>query len=80
MAKSASGPPPSTAPSSASWTTTSSQNPASAPRPIEDDARRRYYRLTKLGRRVLTAECRRLEELVSVIRTKRGIKPAPAES
>jgi DNA-binding PadR family transcriptional regulator len=50
------------------------------PAPAEDDARRRYYRLTKLGRRVLTAECRRLEELVSVIRTKRGIKPAPAES
>jgi DNA-binding PadR family transcriptional regulator len=49
-------------------------------RPDQDDARRRYYRLTKLGRRVLTAECRRLEELVSVIRTKRGIKPAPAES
>jgi DNA-binding PadR family transcriptional regulator len=50
------------------------------PAPDQDDARRRYYRLTKLGRRVLTAECRRLEDLVSVIRTKRGIKPAPAES
>ena len=49
-------------------------------RPDQDDARRRYYRLTKLGRRVLTAECRRLEDLVSVIRTKRGIKPSPAES
>jgi DNA-binding PadR family transcriptional regulator len=50
------------------------------PAPDQDDARRRYYRLTKLGRRVLTAECRRLEDLVSVIHTKRGIKPAPAES
>jgi len=45
-----------------------------------DDARRRYYRLTKLGRRVLTAECRRLEDLVSVIHTKRGVKSLPAES
>jgi DNA-binding PadR family transcriptional regulator len=50
------------------------------PAPDRDDARRRYYRLTKLGRRVLSAECRRLEDLVSVIRTKRGVKPIEAES
>lgn len=50
------------------------------PAPDRDDARRRYYRLTKLGRRVLNAECRRLEDLVNVIHTKRGVKPAPAES
>jgi DNA-binding PadR family transcriptional regulator len=37
----------------------------------EDDARRRYYRLTALGRRVLAAECIRLEDLVRVIRAKR---------
>lgn len=37
----------------------------------EDDARRRYYRLTPLGRRVLDAECDRLQELVRSIRTKR---------
>jgi len=36
-----------------------------------EDARRRYYRLTALGRRVLAAECARLEELVRVIRAKR---------
>src|SRR5690348_1689431 len=36
-----------------------------------DDARRRYYRLTRLGRRVLAAESARLEELVRVIRGKR---------
>ena len=35
-----------------------------------DDARRRYYRLTKLGRRVLAAEGERLEDLVRVIRAK----------
>jgi DNA-binding PadR family transcriptional regulator len=50
------------------------------PAPDRDDARRRYYRLTRLGRRVLNAECRRLENLVSVIRTKRGVKPVEAES
>jgi DNA-binding PadR family transcriptional regulator len=30
-----------------------------------DDERRRYYRLTKLGRRVAMAEARRLEQLLS---------------
>ena len=50
------------------------------PAPDQDDARRRYYRLTKLGRRVLNAECARLEGLVSVIRSKRGVKPINAES
>ena len=50
------------------------------PAPDRDDARRRYYRLTRLGRRVLDAECHRLEELVSVIRAKRGVKSLPAES
>ena len=52
----------------------------SRPVPDLDDARRRYYRLTRLGRRVLEAECRRLEELVSVIRAKRGVKTIEAES
>lgn len=37
-----------------------------------DDARRRYYRLTSLGRRVLAAESQRLRELVRVIDAKRG--------
>jgi DNA-binding PadR family transcriptional regulator len=41
------------------------------PAPELDDARRRYYRLTALGRRVLDAECERLQELVRVIRVKR---------
>ena len=36
-----------------------------------DDARRRYYRLTTLGRRVVAAESARLEDLVRVIRAKR---------
>ncbi len=35
-----------------------------------DDARRRYYRLTPLGRKVLDAECERLQDLVNSIRVK----------
>ena len=38
------------------------------PAPELDDARRRYYRLTPFGRRVLNAERERLQELVSVLR------------
>jgi DNA-binding PadR family transcriptional regulator len=40
------------------------------PAPEFDDARRRYYRLTPLGSRVLNAECERLQELVQAIQTK----------
>ena len=41
------------------------------PAPEEDDARRKYYRLTDLGRRVLDAECERLQELVRAIQDKK---------
>src|SRR5690606_13020212 len=40
------------------------------PDPEEDDARRRYYRLTSLGKRVLAAETQRLRELVKLIDAK----------
>ena len=43
------------------------------PAPELDDARRRYYRLTDFGRRVLDAECERLQELVRTIRYKQGL-------
>ena len=43
------------------------------PAPELDDARRRYYRLTPLGRLVLDAECERLQELVRTIRVKQGM-------
>jgi DNA-binding PadR family transcriptional regulator len=43
------------------------------PAPELDDARRRYYRLTALGRRVLDAECERLQELVRTIQVKQGM-------
>jgi DNA-binding PadR family transcriptional regulator len=45
-----------------------------------DDVRRRYYRLTPLGRRVLAAESERLEDLVRVIRSKRRISARVVES
>jgi DNA-binding PadR family transcriptional regulator len=40
-----------------------------------DDARRRYYRLTKLGREVARAEARRLEQLAAMARAKRLLPP-----
>ena len=43
------------------------------PAPEVDDARRRYYRLTALGRSVLDAECERLQELVRAIQSKQGL-------
>src|SRR5262249_27694690 len=44
-------------------------------RPTEelDDARRRYYRLTRLGKLVLNAECARLQDLVRAIPIKRVV-------
>jgi DNA-binding PadR family transcriptional regulator len=43
------------------------------PEPELDDARRRYYRLTALGRQVLNAECERLQELVQAIQLKQKV-------
>ena len=45
-----------------------------------EDERRRYYRLTRLGRRVLAAESARLEDLVRIIHLKRGARERRAES
>jgi DNA-binding PadR family transcriptional regulator len=47
------------------------------PDPHLDDERRRYYRITPLGRRVASAEARRLRELVRLAETRLGI-PEPA--
>src|SRR5262249_21257959 len=44
---------------------------AERPSPGLNAPRRRYYRLTRLGRRVLAAESERLEDLVRVIHAKR---------
>jgi DNA-binding PadR family transcriptional regulator len=44
-----------------------------------DDERRRYYRITTLGRRVAIAEARRMERLVVAARAKRLLgRPEPA--
>ena len=45
-----------------------------------NDARRRYYRLTNLGRRVLAAECARLEGLIRAVHARRGIRKRKAEA
>lgn len=50
----------------------SDQRPALA----NDDERRRYYRLTDFGRRVLRAEALRLESLVRAAKAKRIFSPA----
>jgi DNA-binding PadR family transcriptional regulator len=44
-----------------------------------DDERRRYYRLTDLGRRVALAEVERLEDLVQAARSK-GLAPSARPS
>ncbi|HEX5438624.1 MAG TPA: PadR family transcriptional regulator [Gemmatimonadaceae bacterium] len=43
-----------------------------------DDERRRYYRLTPFGRRVLAAEMRRLRALVRLAEARRVITPESA--
>ena len=48
------------------------------PTPELDDARRRYYRLTTFGRRVLAAESQRLRDLVRLIDGKRVPRTEPA--
>ena len=44
------------------------------PDPEMDDTRRRYYRLTKLGGRVLAAETERLSDLVKAARSTKAIR------
>ena len=41
------------------------------PVPELDDARRRYYRLTPRGRKVLELECKRLQEMIQMVEKKR---------
>ncbi|MCA1651043.1 MAG: PadR family transcriptional regulator [Acidobacteria bacterium] len=44
------------------------------PDPALDDERRRYYRLTPLGRRVAAAEIARLESIVEMARAKNLVR------
>ena|SRR5688500_17467479 len=46
------------------------------PDPGMDDQRRRYYKLTKLGRKVLAAEIQRMERMLRHARAKRVVKHA----
>jgi DNA-binding PadR family transcriptional regulator len=49
------------------------------PDPDLDDERRRYYRITTLGRQVAMAEAKRMERLVGIARAKRILgRPEPA--
>jgi DNA-binding PadR family transcriptional regulator len=47
-------------------------------RPTDDDERRRYFALTSLGTRVLSAEVRRLEAIVGHARASRALRPSTA--
>lgn len=44
-----------------------------------DDERRRYYRLTAFGKRVVTAEAARLRALVRIAELARLLPPLPAQ-
>lgn len=44
------------------------------PDPQLDDERRRYYRLTGVGRKLVQAEAERLEQLVNIARRKRLLR------
>ena len=48
------------------------------PDPSLDDQRRRYYRMTDLGQRVVRAEGRRLADAVSAARSKSLLGPVKA--
>jgi len=48
------------------------------PDPELDDERRRYYRLSDLGRRIAVAEAQRLERLVKSARSKKLLSPRGA--
>ena len=48
------------------------------PDPELDDERRRYYRLSDLGRRIAIAEAQRLERLVKSARSKKLLSPRGA--
>lgn len=50
------------------------------PDPEHDDERRRYYRLTRLGRSVLGGEIARLEELLAEARRQVWLRPSVRKS
>ena len=53
---------------------------ARRPSPESDDERRRYYRLTAFGRKVVAAEASRLRSLVRRAEAARILEPLPGRS
>lgn len=53
---------------------------ARRPSPETDDERRRYYRLTPFGRKVVSAEAARLRSLVRLAEAARLLDPLPGRS
>jgi DNA-binding PadR family transcriptional regulator len=54
------------------------EEPGRRPRPEDDDPRRRYYRISRNGRRVLEEEASRMDRLVRVAREKAVLKGSVA--
>ena len=54
------------------------QRPKRSKTQPDDDERRRYYKLTPFGRRVLELEVGRLAHVVSIARRKQILRPEPA--
>jgi DNA-binding PadR family transcriptional regulator len=54
------------------------QRPKRARGQPDEDERRRYYRITPFGRRVLELEVTRLAQIVAIARRKQILRPEPA--
>ena len=55
------------------------QEQSKRPRSEDHDERRRYYRLTPLGRKVASAEAERMEEMIATARLKKLIRGSQPE-
>ena len=54
------------------------EEPGTRPRPEDDDPRRRYYRISPRGRRILEEEAVRMDRLLNVAREKAVFKGSAA--
>jgi DNA-binding PadR family transcriptional regulator len=54
------------------------EEPANRPDPEHDDPRRRYYRITRIGRKLLEEEARRLDRVLAAVRDKAVLPERPA--
>jgi DNA-binding PadR family transcriptional regulator len=53
------------------------QEPTQRPAPPDDDPRRRYYRITRMGRRLLEQEAERLDRVLAAARDKQVLPQRP---